>query len=247
MQFKLLALTLAAALPFASAYPITGTTVNCRSGPSTSAKIIKSYKKGDDVKISCQTTGETISGNSIWDKTSDNCYVADYYVKTGSSGMVTKDCDPGKPGSSKINGPITRKEVIDRGLFWVKKHIPYSMTATYPDPQGTKYRTDCSGFVSMALHASAPGRNTVSLPEIANAIEWKDLKLGDFVGTLGAGTGGADGHVTLFNGWSDSSHKKYKTLECRGGGHGCIAYERPVGWKVGSHTAKPYRYKNIKE
>ncbi|EFY87702.1 hypothetical protein J3459_008626 [Metarhizium acridum] len=246
MQFKLLAVALAAALPFASAYPITGTTVNCRSGPSTSDKIIKSYNKNDDVKISCQTTGESINGNPIWDKTTDDCYVADYYVKTGSSGMVTKDCDPGKPGSSETNGPITRQEIIERGQHWVRKHIPYSMSNFYPDQQGVKYRTDCSGFVSMALHTTAPGRSTVSLPEIGTAIAWKDLKVGDFVGTLGAGTDGADGHVTLFNGWADSAHKRYKTLECMGS-KGCVAYERAVGWKVGSHVAKPYRYKNVKD
>jgi hypothetical protein len=246
MHFKLLTAALAAALPLVSAYPITGTSVNCRSSPSTSGKIVKTYQKNNDVSISCQTVGETISGNSIWDKTQDGCYVADYYVKTGSSGMVTKDCNPSAPGTSKTNGPITRKEIVDRAENWVKKHVPYSMSKYYPDPQGVKYRTDCSGFVSMALHTSAPGRSTVSLPEIGTAIAWSALKVGDFVGTLGAGTGGADGHVTLFNGWVDSSHKAYKTLECRGSA-GCVAYQRPVGWKVGSHVAKPYRYKNVKD
>ncbi|KAK4117078.1 hypothetical protein N656DRAFT_773087 [Canariomyces notabilis] len=244
MQLTNMFLTLAAAVSMVAAYPITGDVVNCRDGPGTSHKVIKTYKQGTDVKITCQTYGENISGNSIWDKTSDNCYVSDYYVKTGSNSMVTKECSSGGGGSggtSEYNGKISRAEIISRGQYWVNRKVPYSMSGYYPDPQGRKYRTDCSGFVSMALHATAPGYNTVSLPQIAKAIEWKDLKPGDFVGTLGAGTGGAAGHVTLFLSWADSGKTAYNTLECKGG-DGCVKYKRKVGWKVGSYTAKPYRY-----
>ncbi|CDM36872.1 hypothetical protein DTO013E5_2979 [Penicillium roqueforti] len=246
MRFTNLALTLAAAFSVANAYAITASVANCRTGPSTSNAVVTTYKKGADVKITCQTYGENIQGNSIWDKTSDGCYVADYYVKTGSNSMVTKDCNGGSSGtgSSSYKGKISRKEIISRGQFWVSRHIPYSMNAEYPDPQGRKYRTDCSGFVSMAFHAYAPGYNTVSLPDIAKSISWSDLRPGDFVGTLGAGTGGAAGHVTLFTSWADSSKKEYNTLECRGT-YGCVAYRRPVGWKVGSFTAKPYRYIHV--
>ncbi|GFF38193.1 uncharacterized protein YraJ [Aspergillus udagawae] len=243
MQFKLVALTLAAAASMVNAYAITGDGVNCRTGPSTNDKVVKSYEKGADVKLTCQTYGEDVKGNNIWDKTTDGCYVTDYYVKTGSSSMVTKECGGGSPGdgNSDYNGKITRKEIISRGQYWVSRHIPYSMNKVYPDPNGRKYRTDCSGFVSMALHANSPGYSTVSLPEIAKPISWDDLKPGDLVGTLGPGTGGAAGHVTLFLSWADSSKKEYNTLECRGT-YGCVAYKRPVGWKDGSFTAKPYRY-----
>jgi lysozyme len=91
MKFVVLA-ALASSLAPASAYVITGDTVNCRSGPGTSYAVKKTYAKGHDVTISCQTAGTTVSGNSIWDKTSDGCYVADYYVKTGVNGYVTKKC-----------------------------------------------------------------------------------------------------------------------------------------------------------
>lgn len=91
-----------------SAYPITGDTVNCRTGPGTSYAVKKSYKKSQDISISCQTTGTSVNGNSIWDKTADSCYVADYYVKTGSSGYVTNKCSDSSGGSSSpcktING-----------------------------------------------------------------------------------------------------------------------------------------------
>lgn len=83
------------AASFASAYPITGDDVKCRVGPGTSYAVKKTLKKGTDVKITCQTEGTTISGNSLWDKISDGCYVSDYYVKTGSNGFVTKKCGGG--------------------------------------------------------------------------------------------------------------------------------------------------------
>jgi hypothetical protein len=68
-----------------SAYPIThATSLHCRSSPSASAKLVKTYKAGTDIKISCQTEGQSIEGSTIWDKTQDGCYVADYYVKVNS-------------------------------------------------------------------------------------------------------------------------------------------------------------------
>lgn len=75
-----------------AAYPISGDNVNCRDGPGTGFKSVKTYAKGQDVTITCQTEGTDIFGNSIWDKTSDGCYVADYYVKTGTDGYVTDKC-----------------------------------------------------------------------------------------------------------------------------------------------------------
>jgi uncharacterized protein YraI len=246
MQLVTLVMSLMLAIHITSAYPITGDVVNCRSGPSTSSKIIRTYKQGQDVKLTCQIHGESISGDSLWDKTTDGCYVADYYVKTGTDNMVTDECSSGSSVSSTTNGAITRKEILSRAQVWVDQHVPYSMDATHPDPQGVAYRTDCSGFVSMALHSTAPGYNTVGLPAIAKEIAWKDLKPGDFVGTLGAGTGGANGHVTLFKEWVDGGKKRYHTLECRGT-YGCVAFEREVGWKDGSFTSKPYKYVHVRD
>ncbi|AEO71812.1 glycoside hydrolase family 24 protein [Thermothielavioides terrestris NRRL 8126] len=91
MKFAALA-ALASAVASANAYAITGDTVNCRSGPGTNYAVKKTYAKGHDVTLSCQTSGTTVNGNSIWDKTSDGCYVSDYYVKTGSNSYVTKKC-----------------------------------------------------------------------------------------------------------------------------------------------------------
>ncbi len=92
MKFTVLAVLASAVAPAIATYPITGDTVNCRSGPGTSYAVKKTYAKGAGVTISCQTAGTTVEGNSIWDKTSDGCYVADYYVKTGVNGYVTGKC-----------------------------------------------------------------------------------------------------------------------------------------------------------
>lgn len=251
MQLTSLALALVAAVSVVSAYPIKGDGVRCRSGPGTSYKIVKSYNKGADVKITCQAYGENISGDNIWDKTSDGCYVSDYYVKTGTTRLAnTPICGSSSgggssSGSSAYNGKIKRSEVIARGQYWINRHVPYSMSKTYPDQQGRKYRTDCSGFVSMALHTLSPGYNTVSLLNVVKAISWSSIKPGDLVGTLGVGTNGNGGHVTLFLSWADSAHKHYHSLECRGTAYGCVAYTRAVGWGEAGHVAKPYRYIRI--
>lgn len=247
MYLMNLALAVAAATSLVTAYPITGDDVNCRAGPSTSDDVVTTYAKGTEIELECQIYGEYVLGTSLWGKTTDGCYVTDYYIKTGTTDMVADPCDGGSGGgNSSYNGEITRDEIISRGKFWTDKGIPYSMTATYPDAEGRKYRTDCSGFVSMALHASAPGANTVSLPEIGKEISWDDIQAGDFVGTLGAGTGGAAGHVVIFESWADSGKTEMNTLECRGT-YGCEPYKRPKSFTVGSFTAKPYKYIRVKE
>lgn len=110
MKLSLLAST-ALAATIASAYPITGDGVNCRSGPGTSYAVKKTYAKSAEVKITCQTAGTSVNGNAIWDKTSDGCYVADYYVKTGSSGYVTAKCTSG--GSGSCAPPKSNQATVD--------------------------------------------------------------------------------------------------------------------------------------
>ncbi|KAJ2556964.1 hypothetical protein EV175_001646 [Coemansia sp. RSA 1933] len=77
------------------AYAIKADVVNCRTGPGTNYSIKTTYKKGQDISISCQAAGTDINGDSLWDKTPDGCYVSDYYVSTGSSNYVTTKCNAG--------------------------------------------------------------------------------------------------------------------------------------------------------
>ncbi|ORX65123.1 hypothetical protein DL89DRAFT_271411 [Linderina pennispora] len=100
------ALLLATSSQLVSGYTIKGDTVNCRSGPGTSSNVVRTYKKGAQVTLSCQTPGTKVNGNELWDKTQHGCYVSDYYVDTGN-GYVAKKCPKGtggKPGGSS-GGP----------------------------------------------------------------------------------------------------------------------------------------------
>lgn len=112
MKLSLLAAT-ALAYSTASAYTITGDSVNCRSGPGTSYAVKKTYAKGHDVSISCQAPGTSVDGDSLWDKTSDDCFVADYYVKTGTSGYVAAHCSSGSGGSSSCAAPASNTATVN--------------------------------------------------------------------------------------------------------------------------------------
>jgi cell wall-associated NlpC family hydrolase len=142
---SLIALSLTTAITAVNAYPITGDSVNCRSGPGTSHAVVKTYKKSQDVKVTCQTTGTAVSGNNIWDKTSDNCYVADYYVKTGSSSYVTKQCSSGG-GSSGGSG--TGKAII--AAAEKEKGLPY-VWGGGGCKGPSKGGFDCSGLTQYAI------------------------------------------------------------------------------------------------
>ena len=99
-------------------YPVTDD-VNCRSGPGTSFDVQKTYPKGQDVSVTCQAPGTSVNGDTLWDKTSDDCYVSDYYVHTGTSNYVTTKCDDssggsgGSGGSSSCGAPHSNQATID--------------------------------------------------------------------------------------------------------------------------------------
>lgn len=64
-----------------------GTNVYVRTAPSTSASPAGKLPTASSVNVECWVTGDTVSGNSIWDRVSDPYfgYVADNYVAdTGS-------------------------------------------------------------------------------------------------------------------------------------------------------------------
>jgi cell wall-associated NlpC family hydrolase len=108
----------------------------------------------------------------------------------------------------------SRSKVIARAETWhphTDQRIPYSQTSTH-----NGYRTDCSGFVSMALGLSKPGLNTVGLTSsrYTERIKMSELKKGDLVmDALGTNT---TRHVVIFEKWTDSKHTSYWAYEQRG-------------------------------
>lgn len=146
--------------------------------------------------------------------------------------------------------PITRNEVISRARFWLEnRNIHYHQDQFMKNQIGNFYRTDCSGFVSMAL-AIRDNPNTVSFPQHLTAIRAEDLKPGDVLGVLGEGTGGDNGHITLFIKWDDANHTTVTTWEHGGDPdypheehHTLSDWSHPVG--DGFAPYKPYKYDKI--
>lgn len=106
MYTSILAFSVAASIPLINAYPITASGVNCRTGPGTSYDVVMSYDLGADISVTCQAPGTDIYGDDLWDLTSDGCYVADYYVQTGTSSYITSPCTDSGDGSSSSEGDL---------------------------------------------------------------------------------------------------------------------------------------------
>lgn len=108
MKF-LIASAVLVALAHAKEYPITGTTVNCREKPTTDSPVTRTYKKDDKVTLTCQVEGEMVSGTAVWDKTTDDCFVTDYFVKTDSKKFVADNCNSasGSASSGTATGTAT--------------------------------------------------------------------------------------------------------------------------------------------
>ncbi|KAJ2001693.1 hypothetical protein GGI06_005801 [Coemansia sp. S85] len=134
-SFAVCALIAATTAPLASGYQIKGDVVNCRSGPGTSYGVAKTYKKGQNISITCQTTGPSVNGNNIWDKTSDGCYVADHYVLTGTNGYVAEKCGGGGGSTPPGNGGGYCKKVNQAGLNLISKWEGF-VAVPSPDPIG---------------------------------------------------------------------------------------------------------------
>lgn len=136
----------------------------------------------------------------------------------------------------KVELKISRKEVLSRANFWAKRKVPYSQHRTYPDPQGRRYRTDASGYISMAWTLSTPGLTTWTLPYVASPISKNSLQAGDILLKH-------DEHVVLFERWANAAKTKY------------WAYEQtpphvqhhilPYPYWHNNAAYKPYRYRHI--
>ncbi|MFF0294257.1 FG-GAP-like repeat-containing protein [Kitasatospora sp. NPDC004614] len=103
--------------------------------------------------------------------------------------------------ASAVDGPITRGEIIQRAQYWYGKSIPYNQGGAYPDSSGRNYRTDCSGYVSMAWHLGT-SLNTQTLPGVATEIGRDQLKPGDVLNSY-------YDHVLLFEKWDDAAHTRF--------------------------------------
>ncbi|MBV1855279.1 CHAP domain-containing protein [Catellatospora tritici] len=85
------------------------------------------YSEGEYVTVMCQAYGEVnYGGSTIWDMTSDGLWLPDFYVITGSSGLVMRQCDSDGPSGggnrylakTTLNGyygkSLTANSVVDK-------------------------------------------------------------------------------------------------------------------------------------
>jgi uncharacterized protein YraI len=89
-----------------SSYP-TLNVVNVRVGPGTHAPILYQIPKGQFVSIDCYTTGELVSGTTIWNRLSGTGgYITDSLLLTGSHAPVVPECASGG-GEVSAQDPAT--------------------------------------------------------------------------------------------------------------------------------------------
>jgi hypothetical protein len=133
---------------------------------------------------------------------------------------------------------ITRAQVLSRAKTWhphTSQRVPYSQSKTHGG-----YRTDCSGYASMALALGKPGPNTVGLATktYSTRISMSALKPGDLV-IDSTGTSNTR-HVVIFVKWTSSKHTAYYEYEQRGS-YGTDYRTRTYGLAKGSeyHAYQP--------
>jgi len=100
-----------------------------------------------------------------------------------------------------------RKTAIERGYTWWDEQVSYSQSRYH-----NGYRTDCSGFVSMAwsLGTSYTTADFYSGGGQSSPLgSYDSLRPGDALVRRSNGSG----HVVLFLGWNNSSHSSACVLE----------------------------------
>lgn len=218
--------------------------VNIRAESNTGSAVLGSIPSGANITVDCQTEGEQVEGTYSthhWGKVTyggQTGYVSRAYVTVpDATGLGA--CDTADDPAPDPDPGADRQQVLDRAQYWVDQGLPYSMEGYAPGPDGHRFRTDCSGMVAMAYNLTDQSYSTVNLPERFSPIAKDDLQPGDIIGNLGPGTGGAAGHVVVFDGWVDDSKTQFRTLE-QNGGHGAVALTHTWGQAVWSQQA--YRY-----
>jgi hypothetical protein len=68
--------------------------VDCYSAPTYDSDKVSYYKPGSSVAIGCQTHGEDVNGNDVWDFTIRKCYVPNDQLKIDHVWIPgVDDCD----------------------------------------------------------------------------------------------------------------------------------------------------------
>ncbi|MGW4383781.1 FG-GAP-like repeat-containing protein [Kitasatospora sp. NPDC004531] len=106
--------------------------------------------------------------------------------------------------ASAVDGQITRGEILQRAQYWYNQraNIPYNQGGSYGDSSGRNYRTDCSGFISMAWHLGSSANTQGLADSYTTEISRSQLKPGDILNSY-------YDHVLLFEKWDDAAHTTF--------------------------------------
>lgn len=160
------------------------------------------------------------------------------YITLGvaSVAIVAQSLIGAVPAHAQTQSPqspayFNRALVIQRAQKWAKAGVPYDQGGWLKN-----YRTDCSGFVSMAWGLDR-SYVTWSLPEVAKPIAKEDLQPGDILLNT-------QRHVVMFGHWANSQHTAYVDYE-EVGHPWSRAISRVVSYPYDTPTRndyKPYRF-----
>lgn len=143
------------------------------------------------------------------------------------------------PQDSHAGMAISRSTIMARARTWVNAHVPYSQTDYHEG-----YRTDCSGFVSMAWDLGS-SLTTWTLPSVSTRLSSTSLlRPGDILNF--------SEHVVLFVGWSSSDNKQHRYFDLMaesfpGPGGGTIAEFHQDMRSSYYAQFTPLRYKHVVE
>ncbi len=174
--------------------------------------------------------------------------VAAILVPLSMSGVSSAADDTPRPQGAGPDGistmaielgpPITRSEIIARADTWMHPPVPYNQ-----DANKDGYRTDCSGYVSMAWKLPQ-NLWTGNLDQVGVPIGYNDLKAGDMLLYHNLADPVNGSHVVLFERWTGAV-----------GGDFYIYEQSPPAtkhrlWSQAGYSRslfKPFRYKNTVE
>jgi hypothetical protein len=169
---------------------------------------------------------------------------ADSPVRTQTGSATFGPSPSAKPKPSPPARPsaaVLRAQVLARARTWhphTAQRIPYSQLRSHDG-----YRTDCSGYASMALGLAAPGPITVGLASsgVSTPIAISALQPGDLI--IDATGNNNTRHVVIFDKWANGGHTAYWEYEQRGG-YGTDYRTRTYGLVAGSeyHAYRPKKY-----
>lgn len=137
--------------------------------------------------------------------------------------------------------PVQRDVVMDRAKDWYNRNVAYSQSAYAWDVNdGKKYRTDCSGYVSMVWKLKT-SLTTSTLDDVSHVINWDDLLRGDALVWPGH-------HAMVFDKWVDADTKADIWVYEEGSTASDMNHRDTVHVvSIRNQGYKPYRYDSIRK